>query len=447
MMKKFFVILLTAQTILSQVRELTIESAIELAIENNHQLRIARLEIEKASDKLLEARSGLIPRISATGNYSRYIKKPVLFLPPDSPFGRLTGGVIEIGFDNTYLGGISLQVPVFMWSIYSGIRIANKNKILAEENYKANLLNTISSVKKAFYGALLAKEIYELTKKRLENAIDNLENVRKMYEQGVVSEYDYIRAQVQVENLKPLLLQAENNLKVSKNLLKLAIGLDVKDRIEIKGEMRYDPEFSIDFNLALKELLQNNPELKQVELQRQISAEVVSMEISGHLPSLFLIGSFQYQAQANDFNFGDYRWIKTTFLGVQIQIPIFNGFETRAKIEQARITFEQSVERVISARKMLENELQNTIYKIEQAKRRIKAQEKSIELAEKGYQIAMTRYKNGIGTQIEVNDAEVNLAQAKLNYLQAIYDFLTAISDLEKLMGKLPENFEKYSGG
>jgi outer membrane protein TolC len=186
----------------------------------------------------------------------------------------------------------------------------------------------------------------------------------------------------------------------------------------------------------LKDLYEKNPDLKQAELQVELSREIVSLEVSGHLPSLFLTGNLQYQAQANDFNFNQYRWIRTTFIGLQIQIPIFNGFGTRARVDQAQASLQQAIERLNFTKQALENELKNTIYRIEQSGRRIESQKRAVELAELGYKIARKRFESGVGTQLEVSNAEVNLAQARLNYLQAIYDYLIAMSDLEKLTGK-----------
>jgi outer membrane protein len=422
--------------LLAQKNVLTLEDAIKIALENSNQVKLAQLEILKSDEKLVEARSALIPRISASGSYSRYLKKPVLFLPPDSPFGRLTGGVIEIGFDNSYLGAISLQMPLFSWNLYAGIRSALKGKSLAEQAYKSVTLKTIADVKKAFYGALLARENYKITKMRVDLAQDNLKNVEKMYRQGIASEYDYISAQVQYQNLLPLLIQAENNLELAKNALKLVLGIDVKEDIEIEGEMKVDSLIGVDYASSLKDLYEKNPDLKQAELQVELSREIVSLEVSGHLPSLFLTGNLQYQAQANDFNFNQYRWIRTTFIGLQIQIPIFNGFGTQARVDQAQASFQQAIERLNFTKQALENELKNTIYRIEQSGRRIESQKRAVELAELGYKIARKRFESGVGTQLEVSNAEVNLAQARLNYLQAIYDYLIAMSDLEKLTGK-----------
>ena len=310
-------------------------------------------------------------------------------------------------------------------------------RLIAEQTYKSVALKTISDVKKAFYNVLLVKEAYKITKMRIELAEDNLKNVEKMYRQGIASEYDYINAQVQYQNLQPLLVQAENNLELAQNALKFLLGIDVNQEIDVVGEMNVDNFTEIDYTNALKELYENNPDIKQAEYQIELSRSLVSLELSGHLPALFLTGNLQYQAQANDFNFNRYRWIRTTFIGLQLQIPIFRGFGTQARIDQARVSLQQSTERLRFIKQALENELKGTIYKIEQSKKRIEAQKKAVELAELGYKIARKRFESGVGTQLEVSNAEVNFAQARLNYQQAIYDYLTALSDLERLIGKI----------
>lgn len=419
-------------------RKIDLETAIELALAQNKNLRIAGLEVDKNYSKLTEARSNLLPKINANGQYTNNIKKPVIFLPPGTPFSKPgQPAVLEIGSDHAYVGTISASLPIFSYPIYAGLSIASTGVDLAEENFRGMKLKTIAEVKKAFYGVLLAREVKNLMQASLKNASENLENVRNMQKQGLVSEYDLIRAEVQVENLKPVALQAENNYELTKNSLKIALGLDAAENIEIEGELIIKTNDIPDLNQTLNLLAQNNPDLLQVNLQIQIAKTMINLERSAHLPILAAFGNYQYQTQANDLKFKDYQWINTQFWGLQLQIPIFNGFGTQAKIDQAKISYQQALERKTFITESMKIQAQNLIYRIEQAKKKIEGQDKAVAQAEKGYQIARSRYTNGLGTQLEVNDAELALTQSKVNYIQAVYDYNTAVADLEQLIGKL----------
>ncbi len=434
-----FLILLTATYINAQdnaVRKINLNQAVELALEQNKSLHISKLEVEKNYSKLIEARSNLLPKINASGQYTNNIKKPVIFLPAGTPFSQPgQPAIMEIGSDHSYSGTISASLPVFSYQIYIAMSMASTGINLAEETYRGTKFKTVADVKKAFYGVLFSREVKNLMQASLKNANDNLDNVRRMQKQGLVSEYDLIRAEVQVENIKPIALQAENNYELAKNSLKISLGIDAAENIEVEGELVYKQTEYPDLSRTFSVLDQNNSDIKQIQYQTDITKSMINLERTGYLPTLAAFGNYQYQTQANDLNFKDYHWVNTQFVGLQLQIPIFNGWGTQAKIDQAKIAYQQSLDRQNLITETIKIQAQNTIYRIDQAKKRIEGQDKAISQAERGFGIAKSRYNNGIGTQLEVNDAELALTQSKVNYYQAVYEYNSAVAELEQLIG------------
>jgi outer membrane protein TolC len=420
--------LLTAQ---EKVMNLDLQKAIQIALEKNTEIKVAKLEVDKSEEKLREARSGLFPNIEANGQYQRYIEKPVIFLPPGSPFGE----VLEIGSNNSYLGTISARVPIFSMGLYDGIGVSSKSVELNSENLRFTEVATISNVKKVFYSVLLAREFKDVINQSLQNALDQLENVKRLNKQEVVSDYDLLRAEVQVENLRPQVIQAENNYEISKENLKVLIGLKSEQEINILGEFDYDGQYDISLQQYLDDVMKNNPQLAILNKQEEIANRTISLEKSAYFPSLSAFGNYQYQAQSDDFKFSDYKWVSTFVVGLQLQIPIFNGFKTPARVEQANITLNQVEEQRQGLTEAIKTQLQNVVYTIEQTLIRIKGLDKNIEQAQQGYEIAKTRFENDLGTQLEVNDAELALRQARLNRLQAIYDLRIAEAELQKILG------------
>ncbi len=306
---------------------------------------------------------------------------------------------------------------------------------IRDRAYHGSRVNIIAEVKKAFYGVLLAGEVRDLTQMSFKNAEENLENVRQLHQQGLVAEYDLIRAEVQVENLKPVVLQVENNFELAKNKLRITIGLEASQEIEIEGKLTYENPIEVpSFDKALEEVMTNNPDLRQLDIQIKMAHEAITLEKSSHYPSLAAFGNYQYQTQSNDFKFPDYTWVKTMFVGLQLQVPIFNGFGIMARVNQAKLGLSQAEERRKAFTEAIKTQLESVIYRIEQAKKRIEGRTKTIAQAELGYEIARTRYTNGLGTQLEVNDADLALMQARVNYVQAVYDYKVALTDYEQLM-------------
>lgn len=427
-----FSVLLLAQT--KQTSVLNLEQAISLALEKNADLKIASMEVNKSEEKLREARSGLFPQLNASGQYQRYIDLPVIFMPPGSPFGP----TLTIGSDNSFTASASLSVPLFAWSLYQGIGLASDALTISQENYRSVKNKVVGDVKKAFLAVLLTRETKDVMQQSLKNAEDNFENIKRLNSAGTLSDYDVLRAEVQVENLKPTVLQMENNYVLSLEALKVTIGLDANQDIDVIGEMNFEEPYQIPTQQdVIDELIKNNPQLAILENQVKLNDRNISLENSAYLPTLAGFGSYQYQAQANDFKFSDYNWVKTFVLGVQLQIPIFNGFKTQARVSQAEIGLNQSVEQKRNFTEALKTQALSILYRIEQAVKRIEGQNKTVSQAAEGYEIAKRRLANSVAIQLEVNDAELALRQAKLNRLQAIYDLKVAEADLENVLGRI----------
>ncbi len=412
---------------------LSLDEAVNMALEKNADVKVAILEVQKSEEKIREAKSGLFPKLDLSGQYQRYLEKPVIFLPPGSPFGS----TLKIGSDNSYNATASLSIPLVSFTLYEGISIANEGKAIAIQNLRYVKNKVATDVKKAFYLALLLKETKDVLQQSLLNAKDNLYNIKKLNQGGLISDYDVLRAEVQYENLKPTVLQAENNYNLSLEALKVSIGLTSDVNLNITGSLDISNNNFGDNEEIIKNVTLNNPQLSLLDLQQKISEKNVSLETTAYYPTLAGFGSYQYQAQANNFKFNEYKWVNTFLLGVQLQIPVFNGFKTDSRISQAEIGLSQISEQKRNLSEAIKTQTISIIYKINQAKIRIEGQDKTIKLAEEGYQISKRRLENNLGTQLELNDAELALRQAKLNRLQAIYDLLIAEAELENVLGIL----------
>lgn len=427
-----FSALLFAQT--KQTTVLTLNQAVNLALEKNADLKIASMEVTKSEEKLREARSGLFPNLDLSGQYQRYIDKPVIFLPAGSPLGS----TLTIGSDNSYTAAVSLSVPLFAWSLYKNIGLASDALEITKLNYISVKNNIVVDVKKAFLSAILTRETKIVMQQSLTNAEENFENIKKLNSGGTLSDYDVLRAEVQVENLKPVVLQMENNYTLSLEALKVAIGLNANEDIEITDGIDFQEPYQIPTEQeVIDELLINNPLLSILDSQVKLNDRAISVEQSAYLPTLSGFGNYQYQSQANDFNFSEYNWVKTFVLGLQIQLPIFNGFKTQARVSQAKIGLNQAIEQKRNYTEVLKTQALSVLYRIEQAVKRIEGQNKTVSQATEGFEIAKRRLNNSLATQLEVNDAELALRQAKLNRLQAIYDLKIAEADLDNVLGRI----------
>jgi len=418
----------------NQTTVLTIDQAITLALEKNSDVRIASMEVQKSDEKLREARSGLFPQLTLNGQYQRYIDLPVIFMPPGSPFGP----TLKIGADNSFAASASFSVPLVSWSLYQGIGLASEALAISQNNYRSVKNKVVGDVKKVFLGVLLTRETRDVLRQSLKNAEDNFQNIQKLRSAGTLSDYEVLRAEVQVANLKPTVLQMENTYTLSLQALKVAIGLDADQDVAVVGDMEFNEPYPIPSEQnVIDELMRSNPQLAILDDQVRLNDRTVTLEQSGHLPTLAGFGSYQYQSQANDFKFSEYNWVKTFVIGLQLQVPLFNGFKTQARVSEAEIGRSQAVEQKRNLTEALKTQALSIVYRVQQAVKRIEGQNKTVSQATEGYEIAKRRLQNSLATQLEVNDAELALRQARLNRLQAIYDLKVAEADLEIILGKI----------
>lgn len=431
----FFSLQIFAQENNSELVKLDLEKSIKLALEYNHDLKIAKFEQMKAEEQVDEAwGSSVLPKINGFAEYNRALKRGVITI--EAPEFGFSGSFPQ-GTENTLTLGATLEQPLFTGAIFLATRVAKTYAEIQNKFVDATEDEVVVNVKRAYYSVLLAEEVVDLAKMNLSFAEDNLKNTEVMYNAGVVPEYDYVRAKVQVQNLIPELQEAVNSYLLSKNLLKLVTGLPLDTEIEINDSL-YLREIPVENKNELDEvMLQRNPTIKQLELQIQLSDYAASYEFTKHFPELYFNGNWQTQAQENDpRSFNRWRYNNSVYIGLSLRIPIFDGFQTTSRVEQAEIDLYKAKEQYNKATKELKNALEDVLLSISQTREKLDSYKATIEQAELAYDIAQKRYSSGVGTQLETIDAMVSLTRAQVNYYNTIYDYYILHAQLDQLLSK-----------
>lgn len=410
-------------------RVLTLGEAINLAKKNNSDYILAKLDKIKADKLVSEVYSeNLVPTLTLSSRYTRSIKKQTI---------NIFGQNIELGSDNSLITSfdVSEPIPFLGTPVFNGIRIAEYYSKLQEENISQIESKINGDVKKSFYNVLLLKEVINLNKQSITNAQENLRVVEARYKAGVALEYDYIRAKVQVETLKPQLTQSENNLQIAKKLLKNTIGLKDEQDIDVSGSLIYDStEVWGSMDNLIKNISEKNVTVRQLKLTKKINEQLVDVDYANYLPKFYLFGQYQIQANENDGrSISNYRFFNSVVAGIGLTWDL-NLFRNSYKEEQSIIEVKKTEEQIVKVKELLKTQTESVVLKLEDAKNRIQSQSEVVITAERGYELAKVSYKNGVLNQIDVVDAELALSQTKLAYIQAIYDYLIARTELEQLL-------------
>ncbi|HSW39021.1 MAG TPA: TolC family protein [Acidobacteriota bacterium] len=412
---------------------LTIGEAIDLARQHSERLQQAEFEIDKSAASVREARGNLLPQVSAGTQYTGNIQRPVIFLPPDSPFGN----VLRLGANHSLNVNLQASMPLYNARARRALTVAQAAETMNRRLLQATTREVETEAQRAYLNALLARELRDALRLSFDRRSRNLELVRAMEEHGVVPEYDLIRTDVQVRNLEPELVRAVNSYEGALNYLKLLTGIPMDRRIDIAGTL--DDYYHADIKeLELRELssdFSGNPSVMQIEGQLSIAEKQVDLERAAYRPSLSLMANRSYQSQGDHLRLWAYDWIKTASLGVTLEIPVFN-FHRSDRVRQAEISVRQARSQLDFTERSLEVEYRTTLDRLAQTRQAIDSQRKNMSQAERVYGIARASYEHGAHTLLDVNDAELALTDARLNYIQVLHDYLTTLLDMEDVLGR-----------
>lgn len=414
--------------------KINLPKAIEIALSENPTIRIADLEIERQAYVRKETVGNLLPNITGTGSYSYNLKNPVMFMP-EGVFGPGSGGPMRMGFNNSFTGGLSLSLPLFMPTIYKTLQLNEEEMRNAVESARASKVTLVNQVKKNYYSILLGESSLEVIKKNIEYAQVVVDNTRNSFEQGVVSEYDLITAEVQLSNLRPTLIQTENSIRISRLMLNMLLSLPLDTRLALE-ETLYDYTSYINGNPRYAIDLTDNPDLNLLDIQTNILQKQLEIQRSQRIPSLSAVLDYQVLTQSNDLRIGHYDWKGTALTGLQLNVPIFAGFTRNNREKQIRNSIAQLRVQRDYLEENVDVEAQTALSNITRAREQMDANQAALGQAQKGYRIARARYDTGTGTIVELNSTQMALLQADLNYSQSIYDYMSAQADFDQVLGR-----------
>jgi len=417
----------------------SLNQALEIALSDNPTIKIADKEIQRVDYSKKNAWLGLLPSLSGTAQMGKYIVPAAM---------SMMGQVIDSPTDFTASLGVSLSLPLFAPALWHSIQMTTLDMQLATEKAYASKITLRNDVTKAYYNLLLAQDSYRSLQEGYNTAKENYEQAKRRFELGLAAEYDYISAEVQLNNLLPSLLQVENGIAQAKMYLKVLMGVNSAVPLAVEGSLA-DFEAGVAQAAASRRVsLLQNTDLRQLDIQLQVLNKSVHLQRTQRMPVLAAFGSYNYSGTGNketNINFGQLpiavpkstEWYgQGLILGLQLNVPIFNGSSNIIKEKQIKL---QGVELELQ-RDYLQSSLtlqaHTAIDNMNKSAKQMESAKKGVDLATKGYTISTKRYETGAGTMLELQSAALALTQARLSYHQAIADYLTAKADYEKIIGE-----------
>jgi outer membrane protein TolC len=409
-----------------------LETALEIALSESPVIRISDREIERALYARKEAQSGFWPGISASGVYNRTLKKQVMVMD----FG---GEELEIsvGTDNNWMGGVSLSLPLVAPALWKTVQLSALDIDMAIEKARSSKLSMISAVKQAFFSYLMAKDSYAVLKRNYDNVALNTKTVTDKFEQGMASEFDKLRAEVELKNQRPNLIASETAIELASMQLKALMGLDIEYPVIFEGTLtQFEGEVTQEGMLPARAYsLDRNSDLVQLSIQKEQMELALQLTKASFLPTLSLSSNFQYSSMNNNFKFSTYNWFPYSTASLALSIPIFSGFKRQQQVRQSRLNMQSLEDSRINSERNLQLSVKNCLNQMSNAVEELASNKENVTMAEKAYSISRKQFEVGMGTWLDLSASELALTQARLAYHQSIYNYLFNMAELENILG------------
>jgi len=442
----------------------TLETAVQMALEQNEDLLGARFGLEVAQQQASEARSDLFPKIDLNASFARNLMVAENFLPAfifDPNAGPDDLVPVRFGADNVWATNVTIEQALFKPSVFVALGAASRFENFEQETLRGRTQGIVTQVRVLYYSLLLAQEQSRLVENSVQRVRESLHDTKALNKAGLSADYDVLRLEVELANLEPNLFRAQNAVEQARRELGIELAVDDLDAVRVAGSLAAidldnfeanSPEnreilrFSSWSAEALTEevvrtALDGRSDLRQLEFSEQLRQSELSLERVQYLPEIMLFGSYGVLAQQNGspaFFGGPDQRTYSSQAGIRISWPIFSGFSKDARIDQRRASLRQAEALTRVARARADSEVETVWDQMVEARRRADAQRRAVRQAQRGFEIASAQYREGLGSQLELTDSEVALRQSEFNYAQAAYDFLVAQANLDLAVGSVP---------
>jgi outer membrane protein TolC len=427
-----------SEGIYAQPRGLSLKEAVEIAAENNPELQASALEVSKSQQQKVISRALVLPSVNAVAQANHYFQ-----LPPFFGFGAVPSAEGKIpygrfGGKDQFAAGITAVQPLYNPQAFASLERARLLERESRLALTAKQIMILSSIKQNYLQQLVLSERIKLQHESINRNKRVLKDARVLYIQGKGLRVDTLRAYTSLKSLEPELLRLLYASETGKIQLKTLIGLDSIVDIELTDSLYVpDVETIPDEEEVYTTAKRNNPEVLTIALQQEVANQQMRQAVAARLPVVSAVGLFQVQTQTNSFEYGNAHYPSSSYVGLQMAVPLFAGLGNQAKTKQAAIAKEQSVLRTRYTHEQLRTLVHQTIANGHEAIARLQATATVKETARLTYDIIQYRYIKGIASRLELTDAELAFTTSQSNYLEAVFDYLSARIALERIMGKV----------
>lgn len=413
-----------------EAQALTLRECVETALAHHPAIRSAREGINAGAGRVAQATAPYLPQVKASTGYSESRSQ-------GGAFTGFIGGGSEETITKQYATTLSVDQLLYDFGKTGNARDAARyGERAAEQELDKVVQETILNVKQAYFALLQAKKLAVVAHQTRAQTESHLNQAEAFFHAGSRPRFDVTRAEVDVNNAKLGVINAENAVRVNTINLYTAMGVDPRQELEIE-DILTQQGVQPSLEQAQAEALRSRPDMQKAESDVAAARERVQAEESNYLPTLSAGGQYTWaHGRTSMGSFGAADVKDNWSAGITLSLPLFEGGLTRGRVGEARAN-----QRAFEAqRDLLRQSILLEVYRaeaeLESAQARIAVMESSLKSARESLALAEGRYEAGVGQSLEVTDAQVAAAKAETDHVQALYDYQLAAAKLAKAMGK-----------
>ncbi len=428
----FLIVLLvcSGMAVPAQASECTVDQFLDLVEQHSKDIQLAREEVEAAKAEKREATSLALPHVNASAGYTRNLKDTYMYMDMSAMGGE---GIerLPMSKNNNYSFGIAARQTVFSGQVFNAIKAAGQYQKLTDESYESAHQQIITLAKQGFYQGLLLKIVWDVARDAEQNALENFENAQHAFDNGLISEFELLQAEVRYRDAIPQTTQAQRNSEVALVNLKNLAGIPIDSEFDLVGDL--ETVLPLPGDIDRNTVLTKRPDFQALAWEEKLRGTGVRAEQSAYWPSVDGVLAYNYSAASDEWSLDEEN--NSVTVGLQLSIPIFQGGETRAKVRKARVELEKTRLRREKAELDIARELRNGRLHLDEAYRRISAARSAQTAAEKAFSIAEATVQSGLITQLQLKDSRVALDHATVGYYSAVYEYLVAHFEWQRITG------------
>ena len=419
----------------------TLKEAIEHAIQHNYSAINADRDVAAAKEKKWETTTIGLPQINGNVGYTNNFANISQGITGGGLFGGAPGEVSTIAFGtkNSMNASATLSQLLFDGSYLVGLQSA-KTYLKISENAKIKTSQEIKEIVINSYGnVLLADESILILQKNQTNLNKTFSDTKETFKNGLIEEENVEQLQITLASLNSSLENVKRQRTIALNMLKLVLGIDLDNQLELKDKLDALTQSNIDLALLSSEFnVTNNIDYQIGENMQTSKKLLLKYEKSKALPTLSAGVNFGYNSFSNNFSFfnGDQKWNNFSNLGVNLSVPIFSSGGRSSRTQQAKIAFEQSKTKLTETEQKLKLQFESAKSDYDYSLAQLTTSKSNLNLAERIENKNQIKFKEGLSSSFDLTEAQRQLYSSQQNYLQTMLDVINKRATLEKILNK-----------